>query len=119
MIKELMQGHMATQFCKSKKMISEHIRNIFTEGELDESVVIWKFRTTTQHSVLAAWPQIDFADDRDGCLFTVTVHRKPVADLQLVNITPNSSPKSSPKTEEQILVLIKDNAAITTEQLAQ
>jgi hypothetical protein len=27
---------------------------------------------------LAAWPQIDFADDRDGCLFTATVHRKPI-----------------------------------------
>lgn len=23
-----------------------------------------------------AWPQIDFIDDRDGCLFTATVHRK-------------------------------------------
>jgi ATP-dependent DNA helicase RecG len=27
---------------------------------------------------LAAWPQIDFTDDRDGCLFTATVHRKPI-----------------------------------------
>ncbi|MDZ7664465.1 MAG: putative DNA binding domain-containing protein [Desulfotignum sp.] len=27
---------------------------------------------------LGAWPQIDFADDRDGCLFTATVHRKPL-----------------------------------------
>lgn len=26
---------------------------------------------------LARWPHIDFADDRDGCLFTVTIHRKP------------------------------------------
>ena len=26
---------------------------------------------------LAAWPDIDFCDDRDACLFTVTVHRKP------------------------------------------
>jgi ATP-dependent DNA helicase RecG len=25
---------------------------------------------------LAAWPQIDFADDRDSCLFAATVHRK-------------------------------------------
>lgn len=28
---------------------------------------------------LARWPHIDFADDRDGCLFTVTIHRKPFA----------------------------------------
>jgi ATP-dependent DNA helicase RecG len=25
---------------------------------------------------LEAWPQIDFLNDRDGCLFTATVHRK-------------------------------------------
>jgi len=24
---------------------------------------------------LAKWPQIDFTDDREGCLFTVTIHR--------------------------------------------
>lgn len=25
---------------------------------------------------LAEWPEIDFADDRDGCLFTATIHRR-------------------------------------------
>jgi ATP-dependent DNA helicase RecG len=25
---------------------------------------------------LDAWPEIDFIDDRDGCLFTATVHRE-------------------------------------------
>jgi ATP-dependent DNA helicase RecG len=29
---------------------------------------------------LDAWPDIDFTDDRDGCLFTATVHRKPISD---------------------------------------
>jgi ATP-dependent DNA helicase RecG len=33
---------------------------------------------------LAEWPEIDFSDDRDGCLFTVTIHRKPVEELMLV-----------------------------------
>ena len=27
---------------------------------------------------LAAWQHIDFKNDRDGCLFTATVHRKPI-----------------------------------------
>ena len=27
---------------------------------------------------LEAWPEIDFVDDRDGCLFTATVHRKTI-----------------------------------------
>lgn len=34
---------------------------------------------------LSEWPRIDFADDREGCLFTVTVHRKPVAELTLAD----------------------------------
>lgn len=49
----LTQEHMAELFGKNKKTISEHIRNIFSEGELDESVVIRKFRTTTRHGAMA------------------------------------------------------------------
>ncbi len=45
----LTQGHLAQLFGKSKKNISEHIRNIFDEGELDKRVVVRKFRTTTRH----------------------------------------------------------------------
>ncbi len=67
--------------------------------------------------VMAAWPQIDFADDREGCLFTATVHRKPVEKLELVSVSSKSSPKSSPKTEEQVLELMRGNASITTEEV--
>jgi ATP-dependent DNA helicase RecG len=66
---------------------------------------------------LAAWPQIDFADDRDGCLFTATVHRKPVEKWEPVNIASESSPKNSPKTQEQILDLMRQNVSITTEEI--
>ena len=43
---------MVELFGKSKKTISEHIRNIFNEGELDENVVVRKFRTTTRHGAI-------------------------------------------------------------------
>ncbi len=66
---------------------------------------------------LEKWPAIDFVDDHDGCLFTATVHRKAVEELELVNIAPGSSLKSSPKTEERILELMRGDASITTEQL--
>ncbi len=49
----LNQAHMTELFGKSKKTISEHIRNIFTEGELDEKVVVRNFRTTTKHGAIA------------------------------------------------------------------
>lgn len=32
---------------------------------------------------LENWSNIEFSDDRDGCLFTATVHRKPVGELAL------------------------------------
>lgn len=66
---------------------------------------------------LERWPTIDFSDDHDGCLFTATVHRKAVEELELVNIAPEGSLKSSPKTEDQILELMRGDASITTEQL--
>ena len=38
-------------------------------------------------------------------------------ELDLVTPAPDSSPKSSPKTDEWILDLVRRNASITTEQL--
>jgi len=48
----LTQSHMAQLFGKAKSTISEHIRNIFSESELEEDVVIRKFRTTTRHGAI-------------------------------------------------------------------
>ena len=53
----LTQAQMGQLFGKDKRTISEHIGNIFKEGELDENVVIRKFRTTTQHGAIAGKTQ--------------------------------------------------------------
>ena len=42
----LTQAQICDLFQKSKATISEHIKHIFQEGELDENSVIRKFRTT-------------------------------------------------------------------------
>ena len=42
----LTQAQMCELFDKNKRTISEHIRNIFSEGELQEEQVVRKFRTT-------------------------------------------------------------------------
>lgn len=42
----LMQQQMRDLFQSSKSNISEHIKHIFEEGELDEKTVVRKFRTT-------------------------------------------------------------------------
>ena len=53
----LSQAQICTLFQKAKATISEHIKNIFEEGELDEKVVVRKFRTTTQHGAIAGKTQ--------------------------------------------------------------
>jgi hypothetical protein len=53
----LTQEQMATLFGKAKSTISEHIKNLFTEGELYEKVVVRKFRITTQHGAMAGKTQ--------------------------------------------------------------
>lgn len=42
----LTQAQLCELFQKSKATISEHIKNIFAEGELDETAVVRNFRTT-------------------------------------------------------------------------
>lgn len=48
----LTQKQMALLFGKNKMTISEHISNVFKEGELDEKVVVRNFLTTTQHGAI-------------------------------------------------------------------
>lgn len=48
----LTQADMVELFQSSKSNISEHIKHIFEEGELDEKVVVRNFRTTTQHGAI-------------------------------------------------------------------
>jgi len=42
----LPQAQMCELFDKNKRTVSEHIRNIFKEGELQEQAVVRNFRTT-------------------------------------------------------------------------
>jgi ATP-dependent DNA helicase RecG len=53
---------------------------------------------------LEAWPEMDFVDDRDSCLFTATVHRKTVI--------------SSEKSSEKILLLLKAESTLSAREVA-
>lgn len=48
----LNQAQIGDLFQKSKSTISEHIKNIFKDGELEEELVVRDFRTTTQHGAI-------------------------------------------------------------------
>ena len=65
---------------------------------------------------LADWPDITFADDHDGCLFTATVRRK--ADRALADSSPQTPQKTSGKTSGKILVAICDDHSKTIPELS-
>ncbi len=46
------QEQMAILFGKGRSTITEHIQNVFKEGELEEKVVCREFRHTTQHGAI-------------------------------------------------------------------
>lgn len=79
---------------------------------------------------LEKWRDIDFTDDREGCLFTVTIHRKvPNGSFDLIDYSESSGKvrerfgkrvkESSGKTENQIFTLLADNPEITIPELAK
>jgi len=48
----LTQEQMGQLFGKGRSTITEHISNVFAEGELNEEVVCRNFRLTTQHGAI-------------------------------------------------------------------
>ena len=61
---------------------------------------------------LTAWPEIDFASDHEGCLFTATVHRHQGVDAKLVG------GKTSGKTSGKILAAVRQTPHVTIPDLA-
>lgn len=48
----LTQSQLAEIYQASKSNVSEHIKHIFEDGELDKNVVVRNFRITTQHGAI-------------------------------------------------------------------
>lgn len=48
----LTQAQIALLFGKGRTTITEHIANVFSEGELSENVVCRNFRLTTPHGAI-------------------------------------------------------------------
>jgi len=90
---------------------------------------------------LEKWRDIDFTDDREGCLFTVTIHRKmPNGSFDLTDNLKSSGKvrekfgessgknlkkfgkkveKSSGKTENQVFTFLSENPGITIPEIAK
>lgn len=70
---------------------------------------------------LEQWPQIDFTDDRDGCLFRATVYRRPIGELDSSGSTVETSGKrreSVGKASGKILDACREKSSVTIPELA-
>jgi len=60
---------------------------------------------------LKDWPEIEFTDDRDGCLFTATVRRKEGASLGIN--------QGSEKSSEKIMAALRTNSGMAATGIAE
>jgi ATP-dependent DNA helicase RecG len=63
---------------------------------------------------LSSWPDIEFSDDRDGCLFTATVHRN--APINAPINAPVNGPE--PSLQVQLLNFVRSNPKLSYDKLA-
>ena len=75
---------------------------------------------------LGSWSEIEFSDDQDGCLFTATVRRKPVDELDLIEPAEGGAIGGAiggvmDLTERQleIVELVKSNKKISYRAIAE
>ncbi|MBC2712334.1 MAG: HTH domain-containing protein [Desulfosarcina sp.] len=69
------------------------------------------------NQALETWSEIDFADDRDRCLFTVTVYRKG-SEKGSEKASGKMSGKASGKASGKILAALKQDGNLTIPELA-
>ncbi len=55
---------------------NSNIRNLILVSYIAKGLVPYRGLGSGIKRALKEWPEIEFADDRDGCLFTATVRRK-------------------------------------------
>ena len=84
------------------------IRNPILVSYTSKGILPYRSLCSGIKRALEDWPGIDFADDRDGSLFTVTVHRK----------AETSSGKASGKTSGKILAALEQDGKLTIPELA-
>ena len=99
-------GHLPNNLTVAKiRAGNSNIRNPILASYIAKGLLPYRGLGSGIKRALEDWPEIDFADDRDGCLFTVTVHRK--------------EEKSSEKSSEKILALLKAEPRLAAREVAE
>lgn len=120
-------GHLPNNLTVPKiRAGNSNIRNPILVSYIAKGLLPYRGLGSGIKRALEDWPDIDFTDDRDGCLFTATVHRKELTGPVETEIgsqkdvgVAKSSPKSSQKSSQKIIELIQGEPTITIAGLAQ
>lgn len=76
-IKIVSPGHLPDNLTVEKiRLGNSIIRNPILVSYTAKGILPYRGLSSGSKRALDAWSEIDFIDDRDGCLFTATVHRK-------------------------------------------
>ncbi len=109
-------GHLPNNLTVEKILVGiSNIRNPILVSYVAKGLLPYHGLGSGIKRAFDAWPQIDFIDDRDSCLFTATIHRKPVKETTPVAIPP----KTSGKTSGKILDILMQDKHLTIPELAR
>ncbi len=101
-------GHLPNNLTVEKiRAGNSNIRNPILVSFVAKGLLPYRGLGSGIKRALEEWPEIDFIEDREGCLFTVRIHRKPI------------KVRNDPITELQlqILELIRENPNITYDEV--
>ena len=102
-------GHLPDNLTVEKiRAGNSNIRNPILASFVAKGLLPYRGLGSGVKRALAAWPDIDFNDDREGCLFTATVQRKATT----------ISEKSSEKSSEKILEMLRDVPELATRDIS-
>jgi len=98
-------GHLPNNLTVERIRVGiSNIRNPILVSYVAKGILPYKGLGSGIKRALEDWPAIDFTDDRDGCLFTATVHRKEINGSEKTgNVTGEGSPISSGKGKSSLI----------------
>jgi len=119
-------GHLPNNLTVEKiRAGNSNIRNPILVSYIAKGLLPYKGIGSGIRRALDDWPDIDFLDDRGGCIFTVTVYRKTKKGSGEMVVFPKEqvlsqegSEKGSEKSSEKILKLLSASPQMTILQLA-
>lgn len=109
-------GHLPNNLTVAKILSgNSNIRNPILVSYIAKGLLPYRGLGSGIKRALASWPHIEFTDDRDACLFTVTVRRKELEGSVIIH---GGSEEGSEKSSEKILSLLKSEPELTAKLIA-